>query len=586
MIRAPLTCLAVVGVVAFSGCSGSGDASEVLDAGPSNVSDAGTASAFDAARGDAATSTTTDAGTPPASSDGGAASVSDTGTCCAATLHAVGRDEDFGTGPITRGARLQIDWDLPGATQASLAGAGDMIALEEVGAPSFDDMTGGTATLATAIATAQLPFEVTLLGDRWPALGRIAISPKGVISRGLQTATSILDAVLPVPKRSGVGPADWADGTIAPFLDGRFEGRDSSARITTKAFDAGLPTERFVVEWTNFTTGIDFKPRLAASLRVQAALFANGSVTFRYGPATNPSTSTPVGDGAFLRGQGASIGLASSTGKVVAAGQHTETLASTGTTLRFLLANSLPPSGRATFIVPSTAGSTLPLTVLGSNGASASTNVAVVDAYKPAVTSSEAFTSIRTASGVRSFTFGSESVVPLELPFPVQVFGERWQSLAVFRTASVGPWGASVLGMTGGTNYDAAPFAKPVSPSGFVAGLYQANGSSWCAASGTPTAYALVRDAAPIPSVTVEWPALQKCGSSTLGSVDVQVTLRANGDVQVHHGNVSSSSATVTDQTLYVGAENGSGTIARMLSLPSAALPASRLFTFVRGNRP
>ena len=581
MNRTSLPGLAVLGAIALTGCSSS-NASDDPTTIPSVSSDAGTTSAPDAATPAA----TSDAGTPTPTADAGSTSTTDGGPTGAATLTVVGRDEDFGAGALTKGARVRIDWDLPGSTQASLTGAGDLITLEEIGAPSFDDMSGGTASLANAIATAQLPFEVTLLGDRWPALGRIAISPKGVISRGLQTASSILDAVLPIPKRSGVGPADWADGTIAPYLDGRFEARDSSARITTKAFDAGLPTERFVVEWNNFTTGVDFKPRLAASLRIQAAIFANGSVIFRYGAAANPSTSTPAGDGAFLRGQGASIGLASSTGTVVAAGQHVETLASSGTTLRFLPANSLPPRGRAILVVPATAGATLPLTIAGAGGAARTVTVNVVDAYKPVETSSEAFTSIRSASGVRALAFGSDSAVPLELPFPVQVFGERWQSLAVFRTATVGPWGASVLGMTGGTNYDAAPFAKPVSPSGFVAALYQANGSSWCAASGTPTAYALVRDAAPNPSVTLEWPGLQKCGATTLGSVDVQVTLQANGDVQVHHGNLSAPSATVSDQTRYVGIENGSGTIARMLALPSAALPASRLFTFVRGNHP
>jgi hypothetical protein len=428
-----------------------------------------------------------------------------------------------------------------------------------------------------------IPFPVSLLGDRWPRDARVSVSPKGVISRGLQTATTIVDPVLPIPKRTVLG--DWVDGTIAAYLDGRFEGRDASARITTKAFDAGLPTERFVVEWSNFTTGVDFKPRLAASIRVQAVLFANGAFEFRYGPLANPATATPLGDGAFLRGQGASIGLASSAGTTVAAAQHVHSLDPSGTTFRFLPSNALPPSGRAVLVLPGNAPASMPLTITGSNATTASATLTVADAYAAPTTANAAFTSIRNDPNARALAFGSDSALPLELPFPLQVFGERWQSLAVFRNAAVGPWGSSVLGMTGGTNYDANPFPKGVSPNGFVAALYPANGSLWCANGGVPTAYALVRDSTTPPSVTIEWPALHKCGSQALGTVDAQVTIDAAGKVVVAHGAVTPGTGTLSEQTIFVGLENGAGNAARTVAIAPAAatpFPGGRAFTFLR----
>jgi hypothetical protein len=522
-----------------------------------------------------------DAGGPVLSPDGGVLYPPATGTL---SFTAAGRDEARGASALTRGARVRLEWNLPGATSASLTGAGDLVVLESAGAPAFDDMAGGNASSANAIASATVPFAVSLLGDRWPRDARISVSPKGVISRGLQTATSIVDPVLPIPKRTVFG--DWVDGTIAAYLDGRFEGRDATARITTKAFDAGLPTERFVVEWSNFTTGVDYKPRIAASMRVQAVLFANGAFEFRYGPLANPSGSTPLGDGAFLRGQGASIGLASSAGVTVAAGQHVQALDPSGTTFRFAPASALPPSGRAVLVLAGNAPASMPLTVVGSNGATASTTLTVADAYAAPATASASFTSIRNESGARALAFGSDSALPLELPFPVQVFGERWQSLAVFRNAAVGPWGASVLGMTGGTNFDASPFPKGVSPNGFIAALYPANGSLWCSSGGVPTAYAVVRESATPPSVTVEWPALHKCGSQALGAVDVQVTIDAAGKVVVAHGAVTPSTGTLTEQTVYVGLENGAGSAARTLAIAPAAatpFPGGRAFTF---NRP
>jgi hypothetical protein len=519
-----------------------------------------------------------DAGGPVLTADGGVVYPPATG---ALSFTANGRDEARAANALTRGARVRLEWNIPGATRASLAGAGELVVLEAIGAPSFDDMAGGTATAAGSIASAVVPFPVSLLGDRWPRDARVSVSPKGVISRGLQTATSIVDPVLPIPKRTPFG--DWVDGTIAAYLDGRFEGRDASARITTKAFDAGLPSERFVVEWSNFTTGADYKPRLAASIRVQAVLFANGAFELRYGALANPATASPLGDGALLRGQGASIGLASSAGVTVAAGQHVQALDPSGTTFRFAPANALPPSGRAVLVLAGNAPASMPLTVTGSNGATASTTLTVADAYAAPATATATFASIRNENGVRALAFGSDSTLPLELPFPVQVFGERWQSLAVFRNAAVGPWGSSVLGMTGGTNFDANPFPKGVSPNGFVAALYPANGSLWCANGGVPTAYALVREGATPPSVTVEWPALHKCGSQALGAVDVQVTIDAAGKVVIAHGAVTPSTGTLTEQTVYVGLENGAGNAARTLSIaPAAAFPGSRSFTFLR----
>jgi hypothetical protein len=443
-------------------------------------------------------------------------------------------------------------------------------------------MTGANAALATAIAAAQVPFAVRLLGDSWPASARISISPRGIISRGLQSASTIVDPVLPIPRRTVAG--DWADGTIAPYLDPRFEARDGTSRILTKAFDAGLPTERFVVEWNNFTTGVDFKPRLPLSLRIQAVIFADGSFEFRYPPLPDPSTSTPLGDGAFLRGQGASIGLASSGGATVLVSQHMEALDPSGTTFRFVPTTQLPAEGRGLLVVPSNAPSALVVDLTGSNGASARQALTVREAYATPSSSTMGFMSIRQTPGVRALAFGSDAALPLEVPFPLQVFGEKWQSLAVFRAATVGPWGASVIGMTGGTNFDAAPFPKPVSPNGFVAGLYAANGSSWCTASGVPTVYASIREDTSPKTVTLEWPGLQRCGAQMRGTVDVQVTIRADGSVSVHHGNVSPG-ATVTEQTLFVGLENGAGTLAVTEAITTSGgspLPDNRVFTFTR----
>lgn len=605
MRRAPLTFLALA--LALPGCASSNDGEiaespAVSDAGTPRT-DSGTAapSAPDGAVAADASAivdagstldagTTFDAGSPSTSdagADTGASPNADAGggtVAGPASFTVIGRDEDRGSAPLTRGSRARLDWDFPGATKASLTGAGDMIALETTGAPAFDDMGGANASAANAIASAQVPFAVNVLGDSWPVNARISISPKGVIARGLQTASSIVDPVLPIPKRTIT--ADWTDGTIAAYLDPRFEGRDSGAKILTKSFDAGLATERFVVEWSNFTTGVDYKPRLAVSMRVQAVIFADGTFEFRYGPLANPGTSTPLADGAFLRGQGASIGIASSSGVTAIASQHVEALHPSGTTFRFARTTNLPARGRGILLVPAaspaSSPTTIPLTATGSNGVTKTLAVAIADAYAAPVTTTAAFTSIRSDANVRALSFGSDSALPLEVPFPLQVFGERWQSLAVFRTATVGPWGASVLGMTGGTNYDSAPFPKPVSPNGFVAGLYAANGASWCSGGAVPTAYALVRENTTPKSVTVEWPALHKCGAQTLGTVDVQVTLRADGTVLVHHGATSAPSATISDQTLFFGLENGAGNQARFASSSNAALPANRLLTFTR----
>lgn len=590
MRAAPLAFFALA-CAALPACGTSdGDAIDAIAA----ASDAGNAPARDAAStADASTPVTpgADAGTPatpattdaatPSTTDAGAAPTTDAGSATGTGSFTVtGRDEDRTGAPFTRGARARLDWDFPGAAKATLTGAGDMIALESTGAPAFDDMGGANVNAGNAIAAAQVPFAVNLLGDTWPVSARISISPKGVIARGLQTANAIVDPVLPIPKRTV--SADWADGTIAAYLDPRFEPRDSSAKILTKSFDAGQPSERFVIEWSNFTTGVDFKPRLAVSMRVQAVIFANGTFEFRYGALANPSTATPLGDGAFLRGQGASIGLASSSGKTALVSQHVEALDAGGTTFRFVPTTALPPRGRGIFIIPASGNAALPLTIAGANGASRTVTLTVADAYAAPVVTSAPFASIRNESGVRAISFASDNALPLDVPFPLHVFGERWQSLAVFRTATLAPWGASVLGMTGGTNYDSAPFPKPVAPNGFVAGLYAANGSSWCAGGAVPTAYALVRESATPKSVTVEWPGLHKCGSTSLGSVDVQVTLRADGTATVHHGNVSAASATISDQALFFGLENGAGTQARFLSSANAPLPANRVFTFSR----
>jgi hypothetical protein len=597
MRTVPLAFLALA-CAAFPACGASDDGSTASE---SPAADAGTSPARDASTpardaSDAGSAPTTPDGATPAPSDDARAPAQDAGAAAdaadtpdaadasnaggPASFTVVGRDEDRGSAPFTKGSRARFDWDFPGATKVSLTGAGDMIALETTGAPAFDDMGGANASAANAIASAQVPFAVNLLGDSWPLNARISISPKGVIARGLQTASSIVDPVLPIPKRTI--SADWADGTIAAYLDPRFEGRDSTAKILTKSFDAGQPNERFVVEWSNFTTGVDFKPRLAVSMRVQAVIFANGAFEFRYGALANPATATPRADGAFLRGQGASIGLASSSGATALVSQHVETLDASGTTFRFLRTTNLPPRGRGIFLVPATSLAALPLTLTGSNGVSKTASLAVADAYAAPITTTAPFASIRNEAGVRALAFASDNALPLEVPFALQVFGERWQSLAVFRTATVGPWGASVLGMTGGTNYDSAPFPKPVAPNGFVAGLYAANGSSWCSGGAVPTAYALVRESATPKSVTIEWPGLHKCGSQALGSVDVQVTLRADGTAIVHHGATSAPTATVSDQTLFFGLENGAGTQARFLSSTSTALTANRVFTFTR----
>jgi hypothetical protein len=235
-------------------------------------------------------------------------------------------------------------------------------------------------------------------------------------------------------------------------------------------------------------------------------------------------------------------------------------------------------------VVPSNAPSALVVDLTGSNGASARQALTVREAYATPSSSTMGFMSIRQTPGVRALAFGSDAALPLEVPFPLQVFGEKWQSLAVFRAATVGPWGASVIGMTGGTNFDAAPFPKPVSPNGFVAGLYAANGSSWCTASGVPTVYASIREDTSPKTVTLEWPGLQRCGAQMRGTVDVQVTIRADGSVSVHHGNVSPG-ATVTEQTLFVGLENGAGTLAVTEAITTSGgspLPDNRVFTFTR----
>jgi hypothetical protein len=396
-----------------------------------------------------------------------------------------------------------------------------------------------------------------------------------VVTRGAPSSNIILDPYLPIPVRSGAPPADWGDGTLAVFLDTRMEGRDATAKIkTTTIGAAGDADRRFVIEWSNMTTGVDFKTRLDVKFNLQLAVFADGRVEYRYKPATAPAGSpTPQGDQALLLGQGATIGIAGSSGAVVPLSVHRASLPQAGATYTFYPKDKLPPKGRAIVTLAKAAG-VQELTLSGRK---------VTATIEAAYTVTEDTQAIRDISATgTAIAFGGDNVVPVDLPFAVDVFHEKWRSLGVSRSGAVGPWGLSAPAITAGFNFDPDPLPKNRAPNGFIAPFYALNGSAWCSGTGAPAAYYLVEGAAPARKVTILWKALNKCGAAA-NQIDVEAVLTEGGDVELLYGNLTSQDESITGKGVVVAMENGNGEVAFVPVKDTAArLAAGKRFVFKR----
>jgi hypothetical protein len=204
-------------------------------------------------------------------------------------------------------------------------------------------------------------------------------------------------------------------------------------------------------------------------------------------------------------------------------------------------------------------------------------------AIEPAYVVTEDVQTLRDISTTgTAIAFGGDNIVPIDLPFTVDVFGEGWRSLAVSRSGAVGPWGLSAPAITAGFNFDADPLPKTRAPNGFLAPFYALNGSAWCSGTGAPAAYYLVEGTAPARKVTILWKALNRCGAAA-NQIDVEVVLGENGDVEYLYGNLTTQDESITGKGIVAAMESANGEVAFVPVKDTAArLASGKRFVFRR----
>ena len=508
-----------------------------------------------------------------AASDGGAPDAkADTGTAGSFTIR---RDDDAASvaaSAVTdaQRGRVRLAWKVSGATTAALDGAGDLVAVERAGTPSWDDLASVPGVAAgSAPVRAQMPFTFTLLGDTWRKDLAISINRRGVVTRGGTTSATILDPALPIPARGlSVPPVDWADGTIAPFLDAHLEPRDAASRIKSTTLGSGAD-HRFVIEWSGLVTGVDTRPRIAIGLTFQVALYEDGRVELRYAKRDAAPQTSPL-DEAILRGQGAIIGLADASGtKVVPISLHRASIPAGGLTYALYPSGSLPSEGEAVVVLPESPGART-FTLRAAGGA----DLAVVADVRATYTVKTTTGVVRdiTLEGATPLVFDADSVVGVDVPFTLDVLREGWRGLSVSRTGAVGPWGMSSIAVASGLGGDPNPLPKRVSPNGFLPVFYGMGVSApaWCSTAPTP-AYALVEPGATPRRVTVLWKQIYRCGAAgSANRLDAEVVLFENGDVEYVYGNHTSHDPSITGSGVLAGLESANGDVAFVVARDTA----------------
>jgi len=484
-------------------------------------------------------------------------------------------------------ARVLLRWNAPGATSVALDGAGPLVAVVTDGVPTYDDLSGlsGTAPTQTGntysfrtILSSPLPAPVTILGDTW---NRVAINPHGVLSRGAPSSLRLLDTTLPIPSRGGL-PPDWSDGTIAPFLDNHLDARDGSSRIKTATLGSGND-QRLVVEWSEMTTTTDFQSNLPAHLTFQVAVYVDGRVEYRYKTVElDLGSARPDADRAVVQGQGASIGVASSDGtRAVPLSVRRASLKS-GVTYTFTPSGALPPVGRALVVTPAATGvATYTLRAQGAPDATVTADVGAMYTQS-SVVETNAPRDITQDPNVRIVPFGGDTLVPVALPFALDVFHEGWRSVGVSRTGAIAAWGASANQIGSGLNGHAIP--SRVAPTGILAMYYPSGFSapSWCTAV-TPVSFAyLVEGTAPSRAITIQMKGVRKC-SSPVGDIDLQATVHEGGDVEYRYSVLTTQDPNVTGGGVLVGLENGNGEVGlTFLQNQPAGIAANLHVTYTR----
>lgn len=453
---------------------------------------------------------------------------------------------------VTAGARdrVTLRWDVAGATTVSLAGAGDLVALVTDGTPTWDDLTasgGGldrwekTTSLTSTVHGATLPagFSPSILGDTWS--GSIAISARGVISRSSFSA-SVSNPALPIPS-SGFSSADWADGTIAAFMDPRIDVQ-STSKLRYARFGTGADA-RAVVEWNDLTITPENGTKRPLHLTFQAAIKASGEIELRYQTlAVDAGSAQPIGDLALARGQSAVIGLASSSGDVVGLSLRRPSLVP-GVTYTFTKATALPAKGRAIVVLPKTTGSK---TFTLANGATTWSVSADVQPMYSQTVGTGTVRDISTEAAVKTLTSLPALV---EVPFALGTFHEGWTALSVNKGA-IHPYGA-----VGQLLANDRPIPSTYSPNAIVAAAMPLSSSSWCGGAH----YALTDGIAPNREVIVLMKGVYRCGTTSSETLDVETTLFENGNVEVVYGNVLATSSAGTGESLVAGLENGNGDV-------------------------
>ncbi len=480
--------------------------------------------------------------------------------------------------------RVYLDWTAVGGVPVSLTGAGDTIVVVREGTPSYDnDVATGTEVAPNTLfgskvfsvpVNAHLPFVTTILGDVWGSgAGDISISPRGVITRGIVTSVGAdLAGALPLYRSGAIG-SSWADGTLAAFFDSRLGSDDAgTSRIRYKAYGAGGdPERRFVVEWANMTTTVlNTSRKLPISRTFQLAIYADGRVELRY-KAPNLGPMPNDADNAIVAGQGATIGLASSTSdpaRAIPLSVRRPSLPlAAGITYSFLQHDKLPASGRALVVTSAATGSAAYVLTAGATVATTTANV--VPMYT--VTRTVDATPVRDISavpGVRdAIPSPSDTIGKIELPFALGVFHEGWRSLAVAPSGAIGPWGAASL--LNSTVDGSVPSAQL--PNGYLAAYRPLNGDSWVLATypDTNAFKYLVEGAAPGRRVSVMYRGVG-VGRDTVTAdhLDFEVVVLENGDVEYHYGNPSSASAALLGLDKLIAIENGNGDVGIKVSDP------------------
>lgn len=479
--------------------------------------------------------------------------------------------------------RVTLRWSVPGATSVAIDGAGALLAVVRDGVPTYDDMTSATGLQVTSptqsssiwgfrqVIAATLPFSTTILGDTWS--GRLSINPHGIVTRGLASSPNELNYALPLPY-NGVSTSDWAQGTLAPYFDRRLDSNATgTSRIRTGSFGAGND-RRFVVEWAGMTTSSSSTRKIPGTIDLQMAVYADGRVEYRYKTlAIDSNDSQPNIDLALVQGQAASIGVAQSydntmTPAAVPLSIHRASLPTAGVTYTFTPSGALPSEGRAIVVLPAAAGSAS--FTLHATGIPDETVSATIAPMYTQTTDTRSIRDIAGVAGAQVVPFGTETVLPIDLPFAIDAFHEGWKTLAVTRSGAVGPWG--VQGLDLGLNYRSIP--SPFYPNGFIGALYTTTGSPWCAGSGVPQMTYVVEGSAPQRAVTILMRGLNKCGSSA-GAIDLEIVLRESGDVELFYDNLTSTADEITGKGVLVGMENGNGDVASLFENDTAGRIAS-----------